>query len=288
MSNALVHFDRAIALRPDYADALNNRARLRQLLDDLPGAAADFDRAAHCAEGELLATVLHNRATLRQAQRDFAGALADFDRALELVPDRVVTLLSRGQARKASDDLQGALADFDQALQQTPDSEAAPILHLRGGVHALRSDLSAALADYDRALRLNPEFWMAYVSRGHARCHQRDAGGFADYRMALRLNALGTLRELARLLREDAARDAPAVLESCDRYLRQSNRDALAHVRRGLTLILLGREEEAETNLACFVQLLPDFADHLRQLVDLLRPIRHMPRGVDAAFGGTS
>jgi tetratricopeptide (TPR) repeat protein len=266
LAAALDDFDRAIAVRPGYADALNNRGRAHQLLGDLEAARRDFDLAVESAQGPFQATSLHNRATLRRETGDLNGALADFDWALKAAPERVVTRISRADARKASGDLAGAMADLDRAIELTPEAGSADILHRRAGIRVLRNDFAGAIADYDRAIGLEPGFALAYLSRGHARYHLRDFRGIADYRTALRLDPDAAIRDLARLFLADIARDPEAVLANCDKHLRIDASDVLAHARRGLTLLLLGRDPRAD--LERFVELAPDLQDHLHRVVD--------------------
>jgi tetratricopeptide (TPR) repeat protein len=270
LPGAVADFDRALALDPRYADALNNRGRARQLLGDLAGARADFDRGLEHAAGRFTATLLHNRAALRQAVGDLAGALADFDTALELVPAQTASLACRAAARKEANDLAGALADLDRALELTAPEEAGALYHQRGGVRVLLNDFVGAIADYDRALALNPDNYLFYLSRGHARYHRRDFRGVVDYRTAFRLNPEGAAREVVRMIREDAARAPEAVLDNCDRHVRINDQDTIAHIRRGLTLLLLGREDEAAVTLNRSRELLAGGAEPLERLVKVV------------------
>jgi tetratricopeptide (TPR) repeat protein len=277
LAQAIADLTQALALKPNYADALSNRGRAYQAQGDLAAARADFDRALDCAPGRCAAPVLHNRGALRQASGDLEGALADFDRALEVDPEHAATYVLRGTARKEAGDLEGALADFDRALERVPSVEAASIWHHRGGVRVLQQDFVGAIGDYDRALALAPEFFLAYVSRGHARYHRRDPRAVADYRIAFRLDPEGTAGEVFRLLVEQA-RQAPAeVLANCDQHLRISARDALAYGRRGLTLLLLGRESEAAPDLARFGEMASDLRGLFKRLLELARAGGHSP-----------
>ena len=260
-------FDRALALRPDYAEALTNRGRVRQEQGDLTAARADFDRALACSEGRFAASVLHNRGALRQRLGDLTGALADFDRALEIDPEHIATHVHRGTARQETGDLIGARADFDLALERMAPRLRPAILHKRGGVRALERDFQGALKDYNEALLQEPDNLLYYISRGNARYHLRDVNALRDYRMAFRIDAVEAGREVARLLAEDAHRDAEDVLENCRKHLRINPRDALALVRRGLTLLLLGRAEEAAPDLEAGARLHPDYRAILEQAV---------------------
>jgi tetratricopeptide (TPR) repeat protein len=278
LPGAVADFDRALALDPHYADALNNRGRARQQLGDFTGAREDFDRGLECATGRFTATLLHNRAALRQAAGDLAGALADFEPAVEVVPDQAASLVCRATARKEFGDLAGALADLDRALEVTAPAEAASVYHQRGGVRVLLNDFVGAIADYDLALALNPDSYLLYLSRGHARYHRRDFQGIADYRTAFRLNPERAAYELVRLLQEEAARTPEEVLDNCDRHVRINDQDVVAHIRRALTLLLLGRQAEATVALDRSRELLAGATEPLERLVKVVRELSSVCR----------
>jgi tetratricopeptide (TPR) repeat protein len=274
-SEAVAHFEQALAVRADYPEAFTNRGRARQALGDFAGARADFDQALALAPvGHLAAFILHNRGRLRQDLGDLAGARADFDHALEFAPEHLPTYLARGGARKELGDLDSALADFNHVLQQAAPQTLAAAYHGRGGVRVLQNNFTGALEDYERALALEPTNYLYHISRGSARYHLRDFEGTRDYRTALRMDAEGACREFARLITADARRDPAFVLANCAKHLRLNRRDAGAYARRGLTLFVLGRDGEAEADLARFTKLAPDLEPHLRRVLDLLRERR--------------
>jgi tetratricopeptide (TPR) repeat protein len=269
-SLAAADFDRALAVRPHYPEALTNRGRARQAMGNAVGALADFDLALEKAgTSPFAASILHNRGMLRQERGDKAGALADFDQALQIDPAHTSTYICRGSLRKETGDLEGALADFDQALAQNPVASLAAAYHGRGGVRVLLNDFAGAIADYDQALSIEPEKAHMYISRGNARYHKRDLRGLLDFRMAFRLDPDGAARELIRILKTDAGRDAAAVLDNCAKHLRLNDRDVLAYARRGMTLLLLGRDAEAAPDLARSAELAPDMQANLQRLIQL-------------------
>jgi tetratricopeptide (TPR) repeat protein len=255
-------------VRPDYSEALNNRGQARQRAGDVDGALADFDRALACAADRFAASVLHNRGALRQRLGDLPGALADFNRALEIDPGHVATYINRGSARKEANDLAGALADLDFALERVAPEQSAAVYHQRGGVKVLLNDFAGALADYNEALRLVPDNPVFHLSRGNARYHRRDPHALADYRTAWRLDAAATAREVARLVADDARRDAEGVLENCRKHLRISPHNAFALARRGLTQLVLGRTALAEGDLEQARALEPEFRPLLEGVIE--------------------
>jgi tetratricopeptide (TPR) repeat protein len=274
LSEAIADFDRALAIRPAYPEALSNRGRVRQTLGDWTEALADFDRALTHASGRFAAAIWHNRGMLRQQQGEPAAALADFDRALAIHPEHAATYAARGLARKQVGDLEGALADFDRALATNPSEGLAAIYHGRGGVRVLQNDFSGALSDYDRALSIAPDQFHLYISRGNACYHKRDKRGLLDFRMAFRLDAEGAARDLVRILATDVRQHGAAVLENCTKHLRINDHDMLAYARRGLTLLLLGRDEEAAQDLARVNDMIPDMRPHLRRVIELIHEER--------------
>lgn len=271
LAGAVADFERAIAAKADYAEAHNNLGRARHEMGD-SSAAAEFDRALECATGRFRAVVLHNRGMLRHQVGDLPRAIEDFGAALEIAPDRLATLLGRGAARKEASDLDGALADFESALDTAQGAERAAALHGRGGVRVLRKDFAGAVADYDQALQIDPRLLAATISRGHARYHLRDPRALVDYRSALRMDPEGAVREFARFCLDDVIRDPEAVLKNCDQHLRIDGRDAVARVRRGLALSILG--SDATQDLTHFVALAPDLVEDLNRLVEVAKELR--------------
>lgn len=267
-------FDRALAADPRCARALNNRGMARRARGDLEGAQSDF-AAALDVEPEY-ADALGNRGLARRALGDHAGALADFDRAVELAGtgSAAACYHNRATARQQLGDFAGALADFDRAIGTASPSEAARFVHGRVSVHVARLDFASAVADCDEAIRLDPRFTLAYISRAHARYHQRDARSFVDYIRAVELNPEVAAREIARAAALHARDDAAGVVANCSKHLRINPGDVTALVRRGLTLLLVGREAEAWVDFETAVELAPRFRQHLEAIVAAAQQFR--------------
>jgi len=186
-------------------------------------------------------------------------AFTDSKPAGQAVPHRPEDYYRRAGARLDEGDWEGALAALDQALALEPDGAEA--YHARGDVRFARGDTAGALADYDRALALAPRYCAAYLSRARARYHQRDPRAAADYEAAFRLDAARATDALVVSVLYRAWARADAALNTCDQRLQADPDDLLALVRRGLTLVLLGRDAEA----------LPDF-DRVRRLDPVWEP----------------
>ena len=129
---------KAIELKPDYADAYNNRG------------------------------------IAKKAKGDLDGAIADYTKAIELKPDDADAYINRGDAKKAKGDLDGAIADYTKAIELKPDDAEAYVN--RGDAKKAKGDLDGAIADYTKAIELKPDDAEAYVNRGIAKADQRRLG----------------------------------------------------------------------------------------------------------------
>jgi tetratricopeptide (TPR) repeat protein len=74
-SEAIRCYSEAIRLKPDYAEAYNNRGAARSEENDLQGALADYDEAIRLKPD--LAAAYNNRGNARRKDHDLPGALAD-------------------------------------------------------------------------------------------------------------------------------------------------------------------------------------------------------------------
>ena len=107
-------------------------------------------------------------------------------------------------------------------------------------------------------MALEPDNFLYHISRGNARYHLRNPQGVSDYQKAFHINAGAAVREVVRLVAADIRRNTAGVLKNCDKHLRINDRDLTAHARRGVALVLLGREAEAATHFAALKAALPE------------------------------
>ena len=90
-------------------------------------------------------------------------------------------------------------------------------------------DFAGAIADFDRALALNPDFCVAYISRGNARFHKRDAAGAsADYLRAFRIDPALAVNEVVRILIQNHRQDSAGVLDNARKHIRINPKDFVA------------------------------------------------------------
>ena len=91
---ALASYDRALKVRPDFAEVLLNRGRALYEMQQFEEALASYDRALTIRPN--LAEALYNRGNALHELKRFEEALASYDRALTMRPDYAEALYNRG------------------------------------------------------------------------------------------------------------------------------------------------------------------------------------------------
>jgi tetratricopeptide (TPR) repeat protein len=203
-SAALDSYDRALAVRPDDAEALYNRGNTLQELGRFKEAVENYERAL--AVGADFAEVLNNRGVAVQKLGRFKDALESYEKALAVRPDYAEALNNCGNALQEVGRFEEALARYEQALAIKP--EYAEALDNRGNTLRALGRLDEAIECHKQALAVRPDFAEAFYNRGN------------------------TLRDLKRF---DEA------MESFQRALALKPHFALCQVNRAYLLLLTGK-----------------------------------------------
>ena len=146
---AMRHFDRAIRIWPDFADAYLNRG------------------------------LAEHGASYR------AEALADFDRALYLDPSLIRAYNARGQIYLENGDVQRTIQDCSKSIAVSPTVDA---YYQRGEAYEKLGEHQKAIADFDAAIAESREAPLAYRARSVAKRNAGDrAGAQADDDQARRI-----------------------------------------------------------------------------------------------------
>jgi tetratricopeptide (TPR) repeat protein len=181
---AIRFYDKAIRLKPDYADAFYNRGLARYDKGELAAAIRDYTAALRLKPD--YADAFSARGHARTDKGDLDGAIADCDEAIRLQPDDAIAFSNRGNARHYKGDRRGALSDYNKAIRLKPDF--ADAYTNRSALHIDKGEWEPALNDANRALGLQPHHAVALNNRGWVLQHQGDlAGALADFTEALRL-----------------------------------------------------------------------------------------------------
>jgi Tfp pilus assembly protein PilF/SAM-dependent methyltransferase len=236
LADAAVHYRRAVALKPDYAEAhmnLGNVLTEQGLLDEaIPsyGRVIELDPRAAVAHYNI-ANVLARLNRLAEAEEHFRRAIACQGGFAEAWNNLGNVLRDSGRGEEAEEAV-------CQALRLRPDYADA---HNNLGVLlAARGAIEDAMTQYRQALRLQPAFVMAQNNLGLALSRTRDSNGALDcFRRALAVNqdGLEARHHLARelFMRGEAAAAVGALAPALDRNGSAETRSIFVHCLRGLS-----------------------------------------------------
>jgi Flp pilus assembly protein TadD len=180
---AVAGYRRALALRPDDPDILNNLGTALWELGRLEEAEAHYRRALGLRGGD--AEILNNLGNALREQGRLDEAVACYRRALQLRDDSPETLSNLGVVLTSLGTLEEAEASLRRAIALRTDwavarDNLATVL-LRQG------KLDAALAGYEDALRLEPDHAEAHRNRAMAWLHRGEyARGWLEYEWRLK------------------------------------------------------------------------------------------------------
>ena len=183
--DAIADYDRAISLNPDFAEAYTNHGYLKEMLGQPEAAIADYDRAISLNPDDFRA--YYNRGIAKRLLGDYKDAIADFDQTIHLNPDYTEAYSHRGIVKGNLGDYEAAVTDFDQAIGLNPDDSRA--YYNRGIVKGILGDQEAAIGDFDQAIHLNPDYTEAYYNWGNMKLVLGDyEAAIARYDQTILLN----------------------------------------------------------------------------------------------------
>jgi len=271
--DALKSYERAIALKPDFAEALNNRGNALRGLKRLHDALTNFDRAV--AVRPDYAEALNNRANCLVDLGRLEDALESYDRALAHRPKYVDALINRANTLRLLGRHDEALTNFDRALIFKPDHAEGYLGH--GNLLLALKRPAEAMRSYDRAIALAPTAIDALANRGRAlRELKRYDESFSSYDRALSIRPDDAALLVGRGNTHYAMKSFGAALADYDRAVAIRPDFAEAHGNRGNALREMGRHGEALDACNRALALKPDYNEGYNNrgnaLIELNRP----------------
>jgi hypothetical protein len=165
LTAALASCDKALEQAADQATTLGRRGYILVALQRYFEAVVSYDRALALKPGWVEAHI--GRGFSLYCLNRYEAALASFDKAVALHPNRVETWLHRGRTFRKLNRFEEALASFDQALALEPNHAVA--YNSRGETLAGLARYDEAAAHYEIASNLDPNFiqprWNAAITR---------------------------------------------------------------------------------------------------------------------------
>ena len=255
---AIDAYSKAVRLKPDLAEAYNNRGNAKDEVGRYEEAIADHDKAIWLISD--YAEAYSNRGVAKRNLGRHEEAIADHDKAILLKPDFAAAYSNRGAAKNDLGRHEEAIADHDKAIRLKPDLAQA---YTNRGI--AKNDLGRheeAIADHDKAILLKPNLAQAYNNRGVSKNDLgRHEEAIADHNAAIRLK-----RDFAEAYsnrgnaKDDLGRHAESV-DDHDEAIRLKPDFAAAYSNRGVAKNKLGRYEEAIEDHDKAIRLKSDFAE---------------------------
>jgi protein O-GlcNAc transferase len=196
---ALPHYQRALALAPEFPEALNNRGLTLHQLGRHKEALKSYDKAIKLRR--TYCEAFFNKGNTLLDLGDYAEAITSYDKALDLRPRSADILNNRGSACSELNRWQEALANFDMAIAVRPDY--ADAFNNRGRVLFALQRSQEALVDYNKAIFFQPNHVEALNNRGNVlKDLKRHEEAILDFEKALALktdhrHAFGGLTDAA-------------------------------------------------------------------------------------------
>jgi predicted O-linked N-acetylglucosamine transferase (SPINDLY family) len=157
---ALGCYNRAIGIKPNYGEAHLHRAKLLKQLRQLPAALDGYDRAIaampDCAEA------YSNRGNIFKELKMWEAALENYDRAIAIQSDFAEAYSNRGNLLRDLKRYKAAVASYDVAISLNPDSLPLRALRLYARIHGcdwpnLQAELAQLIQELERRpAALNP------------------------------------------------------------------------------------------------------------------------------------
>ena len=173
---AILNFNRAVDLAPDYTEAYRMRGRAYVAQSDAAMAIRDFSRVSELQPRD--AAILAERGFVQLDQKDYPAAIADADRAIALDSKLARAYNLRASARRATGDSRRAIEDFTKAIALEPNLDN---YFQRASTYQKLGEHILAVADFDQALAEDPQQPHIYYARARSRAALGDnAGAQAD------------------------------------------------------------------------------------------------------------
>lgn len=160
LDEAMVHFTRAVEIRPGYATAHYNLAGVLREKGQADEAMAHLRRALEIAPNYVEA---HNSLAKVYSQKGQAEeAIVHLRRALEIDPGQAEAHNNLANVLWQKGEIREAVVHYQKALELRPDYAVAH--HNLGDVLQQKGEVREAAAHYERALQLRPDFAPAHNS----------------------------------------------------------------------------------------------------------------------------
>ncbi|HEX4715529.1 MAG TPA: tetratricopeptide repeat protein, partial [Ktedonobacteraceae bacterium] len=171
LAEAIQHYERAIQLRPHYAEAYNNLGDVLARQGKWPEAIQHFERALQLKPD--YAEACNNLGAVLADQGEMPEAVQYYKRALELKPSYPNAHYNLGNALAHQGKLPEAIQHYERALQFKPNYAEA--CYNMGVALENQGKVSEAIQQFERAIQLRPDYVEALNNLSYVLATSQDA-----------------------------------------------------------------------------------------------------------------
>ena len=193
--DAIIYFSEAVAVRPNYFQAILNRATAYSKICDYEGALIDFDRAALLRPHDT--ALLFNRGLMYRNFGKYEAAVNDFSHAIAVMPNNARLYVARARCFMKMGYPADAYDDLTQAISLKPDYALA--YYYLGDLLYRNGDSDYALGALVKAKELDNDYAPTYDLMGDMLAMEDPVSATANYLVALKLDPKNARKYQAKL-----------------------------------------------------------------------------------------
>ena len=164
LEEAIEAYNKALAIKPDYANAYYNIGIALQQKNKLEEAIEAYNKALAIKPDYVDA--YYNMGTVLQHQNKLEEAIEAYNKALTIKPDYIDAYYNMGIVLKEQNKLEEAIEAYNKAIAIKPDHENA-YYNIGNAFHG-QGKLKEAIKAYNKALAIKPDHAEAYYNMGIA------------------------------------------------------------------------------------------------------------------------
>ena len=162
MDDAVKSYEKAVAIKPDYADAHFNLGNILRDLGELDGAIKSFVKTIEIMPEYDEAQ--YNLGVTLQELGQLDEAIEQYEKALSINPENADLILNLGFIYQSLGQIDEAIEQYNKALTIDPDN--AKVLNNLGNAHNDLGQLDVAIKCYEKALAIKPDYADVYYNLG--------------------------------------------------------------------------------------------------------------------------
>ena len=162
MDDAVKSYEKAVAIKPDYADAHFNLGNILRDLGELDGAIKSYGKTIEIMPDYDAAQ--HNLGVALQELGQFDEAIEHYEKALSINPDNTELLINLGFIYQDLGELDEAIEHYEKALSINPDNVRT--LNNLGVILRDLGQVDDAIKYYKKALAIKPDYADVYYNLG--------------------------------------------------------------------------------------------------------------------------